>query len=149
MRVACGFDHGGFPLRETIFDAVREAGHESLDLGAADMHPEDDYPDFALATVRAIRSGDAAGLEQQLVASREVRRSLAARATAVQIALADEPGELAKVGEALSIARADVRDIQLRHAPYGGGGVLTISVRPGDAASLSDAITSVGLVLAD
>lgn len=59
MRVACGFDHGGFPLRETIFDAVREAGHERLDLGAAEMHPEDDYPDFALAAVRAIRAGDA------------------------------------------------------------------------------------------
>lgn len=96
-----------------------------------------------------VRNGDADELLSQLAASRDVRRSLSARATAVQIALADRPGELAKVGEALSIARADVRDIQLRHAPYGGGGVLTISVRPGDANSLTDAILSVGLVLAD
>ena len=64
-------------------------------------------------------------------------------------ALADRPGELAKVGAALSAARADVRDIQLRHAPYGGGGVLTISVRPGDAVALTDAIVTAGLVLAD
>ena len=59
MRVACGFDHGGFPLRETIFAAVREAGHEPLDLGASELDPDDDYPDFALAVVRSIRAGEA------------------------------------------------------------------------------------------
>jgi prephenate dehydrogenase len=101
------------------------------------------------ALAELVSTGDAEELGRRLAASREVRRSLSARATAVQIALADRPGELAKVGEALSIARADVRDIQLRHAPYGGGGVLTISVRPGDAHTLTDAILSVGLVLAD
>jgi len=95
-----------------------------------------------------IAAGDAGLLEAQLSGSREVRRSLAARATAVHIALADRPGELAKVGAALSAAMADVRDIQLRHAPYGGGGVLTISVRPGDAAALTEAILGVGLVIA-
>ncbi len=59
MRVACGFDHGGFPLRERIFAAVREAGHEPLDLGASELDPDDDYPDFALAVVRSIRAGEA------------------------------------------------------------------------------------------
>ncbi len=59
MRVACGFDHGGFPLRERIFGAVREAGHEPLDLGASELDPDDDYPDFALAVVRSIRAGEA------------------------------------------------------------------------------------------
>ncbi len=99
-----------------------------------------------LATLLA--AGDVGGLAGHLDAAREVRRSLTAQATAVQIALADRPGELAKVGAALSAAGADVRDIQLRHAPYGGGGVLTISVRPGDAAALTDAILAAGLVLA-
>lgn len=113
-----------------------------------------------LATVREMQArlgslaeqleGDnVAALEDMLLAARDVRRSLAARATEVRVALADEPGELAKVGVALSAAKADVRDIQLRHAPYGGGGVLTISVRPGDAATLTDAIVAAGLVLAD
>jgi len=91
---------------------------------------------------------DIDSLAAHLDEARDVRRSLAARATAVRIALADRPGELAKVGAALSAAKADVRDIQLRHAPYGGGGVLTISVRPGDAATLADAILAAGLVLA-
>ncbi len=59
MRIACGFDHGGFPLRETIFDAIRAGGHEPLDLGACELDPADDYPDFALAVCGAIRSGEA------------------------------------------------------------------------------------------
>lgn len=59
MRIACGFDHGGYPLRETTFEALRAAGHEPLDLGAAELDPADDYPDFALRVVRAIRAGEA------------------------------------------------------------------------------------------
>jgi ribose 5-phosphate isomerase B len=59
VRIACGFDHGGFPLRETIFEAVREAGHEALDLGAEELDTGDDYPDFALAVTRAVRAGEA------------------------------------------------------------------------------------------
>ena len=98
---------------------------------------------------RAVMAQAAPELASLLNEAGEVRRSLTARATAVRVALADRPGELARVGEALSAAHADVRDIQLRHAPYGGGGVLTISVRPGDAVALTDAIRRVGLVLAD
>lgn len=96
-----------------------------------------------------IETGDQDRLAELLSSARDVRRDLTARATAVRIALADQPGELAKVGSALSAARADVRDIQLRHSPFGGGGVLTISVRPGDAVALTDAIVAAGLVLAD
>lgn len=59
MRVACGFDHGGVPLRETILRAVRDAGHEPVDLGADELDPGDDYPDFALAVTRSIRAGEA------------------------------------------------------------------------------------------
>jgi ribose 5-phosphate isomerase B len=59
MRVACGFDHGGFPLRGAILTAVRDAGHEPLDLGADELDPADDYPDFALAVAGAIVTGEA------------------------------------------------------------------------------------------
>ncbi|HEV2819722.1 MAG TPA: RpiB/LacA/LacB family sugar-phosphate isomerase [Solirubrobacteraceae bacterium] len=54
MRLACGFDHAGEPLRETVLEALRRAGHEAQDLGVAD-----DYPDVALAVARAVRQGDA------------------------------------------------------------------------------------------
>ncbi len=59
MRFACGFDHGGFPLKQTVFDALGSDGHVPIDLGADELDPGDDYPDFALAVVRAIRAGEA------------------------------------------------------------------------------------------
>ena len=59
MRVACGFDHGGFALRETVFEALRDGGHEILDLGAAELADGDDYPDFALAVAAAVCDGEA------------------------------------------------------------------------------------------
>ena len=58
MKVAVGFDHAGFPLKQTVLDAVREAGHEPIDLGT---HSADsvDFPDFAEAVGRAIQNGEA------------------------------------------------------------------------------------------
>ncbi|MCL1594182.1 MAG: prephenate dehydrogenase/arogenate dehydrogenase family protein [Actinomycetia bacterium] len=82
-----------------------------------------------------------------LSTSRETRRSLGAPVTHVRVALADEPGELAKVGHAFEESGVDIRDIQMRHAPYGGGGVLTLSVRPGEESTLRDALEAAGLLL--
>ena len=59
MRFACGFDHGGFPLKETVFEALRRDDHVPIDLGAHELDSGDDYPDFALAVVRAMGDGDA------------------------------------------------------------------------------------------
>lgn len=87
------------------------------------------------------------GLLTMLSAARETRASLGAPAAAVRVALADRPGEIAKVGHALENSQVDVRDIQLRHAPHGGGGVLTLSVRPGDEAPLEHALADQGLLL--
>jgi ribose 5-phosphate isomerase B len=54
VRIALAVDHAGVPLRETVLEAVRDAGHEIHDLGR-----HDDYPDVALAVGRAIARGDA------------------------------------------------------------------------------------------
>ena len=54
MKIACGFDHAGVPLRETVVTALQSAGHEPQDLGTAD-----DYPDVALTVGRAVMSGKA------------------------------------------------------------------------------------------
>lgn len=59
MRIACGFDHGGFSLRETIFETLTEDGHEIVDLGATSYEAGDDYPDFALAVCREVVGGGA------------------------------------------------------------------------------------------
>ena len=59
MRIACGFDHAGVPLRAVVLGAIEEAGHEPIDLGTDDAETPDDYPDRALAVARAIRGGEA------------------------------------------------------------------------------------------
>jgi ribose 5-phosphate isomerase B len=59
MRFACGFDHGGFPLKETVFEALRNDGHVAIDLGAFEPDSADDYPDFALVVVKAMLAGEA------------------------------------------------------------------------------------------
>ena len=91
----------------------------------------------------AIRSNDDE-LLVYLSRSREARQSLGAPVSAVRIGLADEPGEIARVGHALEESHVDVRDIQMRHAPYGGGGVLTLSVRAGEEEALRQALEDVG-----
>ncbi|MEN8237790.1 MAG: prephenate dehydrogenase/arogenate dehydrogenase family protein [Actinomycetota bacterium] len=88
-------------------------------------------------------------LLRMLSEARDTRRSLGAQAVQVRVALADEPGELAKVGHAFENSSADIRDIQMRHAPYGGGGVLSVSVRPGEESALRAALAEVGLLVVD
>lgn len=58
MRVAIGSDHGGFALKETVAESLREGGHEVLDVGAYDTEPSD-YPDFAKAVAEAVLRGEA------------------------------------------------------------------------------------------
>ncbi len=56
MRVAVACDHGGFPLKESILQAVKASGHEPLDLGAFNAESSD-YPDFALKIGQALLAG--------------------------------------------------------------------------------------------
>ena len=58
MKIAIACDHGGFPLKEAVLEAVRAAGDELLDLGAFSVAP-DDYPDYAEKLGRAIQKGEA------------------------------------------------------------------------------------------
>ena len=62
----------------------------------------------------------------------------------VEVILSDRPGEIGLVGQALRTSRVDVRDLQLRHAVHGGGGILTISVRPGEVEPLKAALAREG-----
>jgi len=58
MKIAVGFDHGGFPLKQVTLEAVRNAGHEPIDLGTNSAEPVD-FPDFTEKVGRAIQNGDA------------------------------------------------------------------------------------------
>ena len=58
MRVAIAADHGGFPLKGRLAQALRDSGHEVVDLGTHSTEPVD-YPDYARALGRAILDGQA------------------------------------------------------------------------------------------
>jgi ribose 5-phosphate isomerase B len=58
MRIACAFDHAGFPLKELVIGTVAELGHEPIDLGTDSTDPVD-YPDTARTAAEAVRSGEA------------------------------------------------------------------------------------------
>ena len=58
MKVAVGFDHAGFPLKKMVLDAVRDAGHEPIDLGTDSANPVD-FPDYSEKVGRAVQNGEA------------------------------------------------------------------------------------------
>jgi ribose 5-phosphate isomerase B len=58
MKVAVGFDHAGFPLKEVVLAAVRASGHEPIDVGTDSARPVD-FPDYTEKVGRAIQSGQA------------------------------------------------------------------------------------------
>ncbi len=59
MRVAIAADHAGLPLKPEIVEHVRKLGHEPVDLGAHELDPNDDYPDFAALVAQAVQDGKA------------------------------------------------------------------------------------------
>lgn len=59
MRVAIGTDHGGFALKDHVWNVVKALGHEPVDCGATAHDGGDDYPDFAQRVAYAIVSGKA------------------------------------------------------------------------------------------
>src|SRR5574339_421288 len=58
MKVAVGFDHAGFPLKETVLKTIREVGHEPIDMGTNSAEPVD-FPDYSEKVGRAVQNGEA------------------------------------------------------------------------------------------
>ena len=58
MKVAVGFDHAGFPLKQTVLEAVRKAGHEPIDMGTNSAEPVD-FPDITQKVGSAVQKGEA------------------------------------------------------------------------------------------
>ena len=58
MKIACAFDHAGFPLKPVVLETLREAGHEPVDLGTHSTDPVD-YPDVARMAAAAVLDGAA------------------------------------------------------------------------------------------
>ncbi|MGF1616956.1 MAG: prephenate dehydrogenase/arogenate dehydrogenase family protein [Acidimicrobiia bacterium] len=91
-----------------------------------------------------IANEDATAMQRHLAATAAVRMGLGAPVTAVRVILFDRPGEIGLVGRSLERSGVDLRDLQIRHAEYGGGGVLTLSVSEEEAGSLEAALIEDG-----
>ena len=100
-----------------------------------------------LEEARAEIRADPASLASRIRSARKRRRGMAPPEIRVGVVLQDRPGEIAAVGRALEQSAVDVRDLQLRHALHGGGGVLTLSVRPAEADALRESLEREGFTL--
>lgn len=58
MRIVVGADHRGYEMKDDIAAALRQAGHEVLDVGT-DSADSVDYPDYARAVGEALADGRA------------------------------------------------------------------------------------------
>ncbi len=58
MKIGVACDHAGFPLKDAVLAAVRDEGHEVIDLGTDSTAPVD-YPYYAEKLGRAIQRGEA------------------------------------------------------------------------------------------
>ena len=58
MRIVVGADHAGYLLKQEVAEALRQAGHEVLDVGTDSTAPVD-YPDSAEAVGKAVMDGRA------------------------------------------------------------------------------------------
>jgi ribose 5-phosphate isomerase B len=58
MKIACAFDHAGFPLKKLVLDTLTELGHDTIDLGTSSTEPVD-YPDKARDAAEAVLDGRA------------------------------------------------------------------------------------------
>ncbi len=58
MKIAVGFDHAGFPLKQTVVDTILVSGHEVIDMGTNSTDPVD-FPVYSEKVGRAIQSGAA------------------------------------------------------------------------------------------
>jgi ribose 5-phosphate isomerase B len=55
VKIACAFDHAGFPLKALVLEIVEQEGHKAIDLGTWSTDPVD-YPDTARLAADAVRS---------------------------------------------------------------------------------------------
>lgn len=94
-----------------------------------------------------VDAGEGDQIGAALLSARAARRSLQAPVASVGVILEDRPGEIARVGHALEVSGVDLRDLQLRHATHGGGGVLTLSVRSAEVELLAETLRAEGFSL--
>jgi ribose 5-phosphate isomerase B len=56
MKIFLGADHNGYAMKALLIVELQKAGYEVHDEGDAKLQPDDDFPQFAERTVRAMRA---------------------------------------------------------------------------------------------
>lgn len=120
-----GADHKGFELKEKIKSWLTENGFDYEDVGAFELNPEDDYPDFAKAVAEKITNpgdrgiiicGSGVGVDEVANKFAGVRSGLAINAEQIKSARHDDDINVLALAadytppeEALIIAEAFLR----------------------------------------
>jgi len=58
MKIAIGSDHAGFELKEKVKEFLKEKGYEYYDLGAEQIDPNDDYPEYGKKVAESVANGE-------------------------------------------------------------------------------------------
>ena len=59
MKIAFGTDHGGFILKNPIFEKLGQLKVNILDMGSYTLDNQDDYPDMVIPVAEAVSKGKA------------------------------------------------------------------------------------------
>jgi ribose 5-phosphate isomerase B len=65
MKIYIGADHNGFDMKAKLAEVLTKAGYTVIDEGDQKLQPDDDFPQFAERTIRAMQSSsdhDARGI---------------------------------------------------------------------------------------
>jgi ribose 5-phosphate isomerase B len=58
MKIFIGADHQGFTLRNELINMLTRSGYEVVDEGDKELKADDDFPQFAARTARALLASD-------------------------------------------------------------------------------------------
>ena len=60
MKIYLAADHAGFHLKNALLEHLATLGYEAEDLGATELDPADDYPDYALKLAKKVAGEESA-----------------------------------------------------------------------------------------
>ena len=58
MKIVIGCDHGGYSLKGSVIELLKELGHEVIDRGC-DSDASVNYPDYAKVVCGSVEGGEA------------------------------------------------------------------------------------------
>lgn len=58
MKIFLGADHGGYELKNAVYEHLVHSGHDVEDLGAKTLEPGDDFPQYAFTVATKVLGED-------------------------------------------------------------------------------------------